>query len=216
MASHNLLLFLFPLLASLTAPVFASNSMYPFNCSDTANGCLAFLYHNNQGLQQEQIAAFYNVSLTEISPIPRGDSQDYIISVIAACKNINGTTAYFYDAPYTVQQNDTFVTVSEQIYSGQAWGVGDEESKFITGNVVSMHLLFGCVASDSQFVVTYTVQQNDTISDIANRLSSTVSGIQSMNSLLITDPNMLVAGWVLFVPVQLTLDVAPSPAPSIN
>ncbi|EEF34470.1 conserved hypothetical protein [Ricinus communis] len=198
MASHNLLLFLFPLLASLTAPVFASNSMYPFNCSDTANGCLAFLYHNNQGLQQEQIAAFYNVSLTEISPIPRGDSQDYIISVIAACKNINGTTAYFYDAPYTVQQNDTFVTVSEQIYSGQAWGVGDEET------------------SDSQFVVTYTVQQNDTISDIANRLSSTVSGIQSMNSLLITDPNMLVAGWVLFVPVQLTLDVAPSPAPSIN
>ncbi|XP_058006460.1 uncharacterized protein LOC131181620 [Hevea brasiliensis] len=211
MASHILLPRLLPLLATLLTQVFAADFMYPFNCSATLKTCDSLLYHINKGLQQEQVAAFYNVNLTQITPIFRGDKQDYFVSVPCSCQNINDTTGYFYDASYLVQENDTFVNVSQQIYSGQAWEVGDEKDKFKTGSRVPMHLLCGCVDSESQVVGTYTVQQNDTISDIASRLYSTVSGIQSLNSALIQDPNLLVVGWVLFVPMELTEGVAPAP-----
>ncbi|KDP26642.1 hypothetical protein JCGZ_17800 [Jatropha curcas] len=215
MASRNLLPYLLPLLATLLSQAFAfPDNMYPFNCLLTTSNCNSLLYHINKGLEKEQIASFYNVSTTQIFPVFRGDQQDYFIAISSSCKNINGTRAYFYDAPYTVQENDTFFEVSEQIYSGQAWRVGDEESKFIVGNVVTMHLLSGCAESNSQVVATYTVQQNDTISYIANTLSSTVSGIVEMNSALIKDPNLLNVGWVLFVPIEQPEPIAPAPSPT--
>lgn len=211
MASHNLFPCLLPLLATLLTQAFAADFMYPFNCSATIKTCDASLYHINKGLQLEQVASFYKVNITQISPIFRGDEQDYFVSVPCSCQDINGTIAYFYDASYLVQQNDTFRNVSDLIYSGQAWNDGDEEGRFITGNLVPMHLLCGCVDSESQVVGTYTVQQNDTISDIASRLSSTVSGILSLNSALIQDPSFLVVGWVLFVPMKQIDNGAPAP-----
>jgi LysM repeat protein len=51
-------------------------------------------------------------------------------------------------------------------------------------------------------VVTYTVQQHDTLSDISTRLSSTVGGIQSMNINLIKNPSSINVDWVLFVPMD--------------
>ncbi|KAI9390495.1 hypothetical protein POPTR_008G187500v4 [Populus trichocarpa] len=65
-----------------------------------------------------------------------------------------------------------------------------------------MHLLCGCTKSKSQIVVTYTVQQHDTLSDISTRLSSTVGGIQSMNINLIKNPSSINVDWVLFVPMD--------------
>ena len=43
-----------------------------------------------------------------------------------------------------------------------------------------MHLLCGCVESDSQIVVTYTVQPLDTLSSTADLLASDVIGMQSL------------------------------------
>eukprot|EP00257_Ricinus_communis_P020764 XP_015580083.1 lysM domain receptor-like kinase 3 [Ricinus communis] len=208
MSSDNLLpSFLIPLLLTLLVRVFASNnSMHPFTCSEESNHvrmCNASLYHINKGLQIDQIAYFYNVSITQITPILNGDRKDYIIMVPCSCENVNGTKAYFYDAIYQVKENDTFLNVSDQMYSGQAWEVGNESSTFITGYQVPMHLLCGCVESESQIVVTYTIEQQDTLSDIASRLSSTTSGILDMNSFVIKDPNFLRPDWVLFVPKEI-------------
>ncbi|GJR17717.1 LysM domain receptor-like kinase 3 [Tanacetum coccineum] len=50
-------------------------------------------------------------------------------------------------------------------------------------------------------MVTYTVQQQDTLSDIANRLSAEVDEIQSVNKALIQKPGSINSGWVLFIPM---------------
>lgn len=98
--------------------------------------------------------------------------------------------------------NDTFVNVSSQIYSGQAWPVGGENTSYKTGEVVPVHLLCGCVESDSQVVVTYTVKEHDTVSDIANRLSSSIDGIESLSKSVSKNTGFIAVDWVLFVPME--------------
>ncbi|XVF29306.1 hypothetical protein REPUB_Repub15cG0109600 [Reevesia pubescens] len=212
MASH-ILLFLAAALFSIT---FASkvspesSFMYPFACSKSSiKTCNASLYHIDYGLDKEQISTFYNINTSQINPIFHGNKQDYLISSLpCSCKDVNSSTAYFYDTSYVVQQNDTFINVSTQIYSGQAFDVGES---LIVGNKVAMHLLCGCLESESQIIVTYTVQQNDTLSDIASLLSANVSDIVRMNRNLIPNPDIIDVGWVLFVPTD--EDGIPAPGP---
>ena len=148
MASHHLLTCLtLPLLVTLLARICTADvSMYPFACSQNIRKCDALLYHINSGLEKEQIASNYSVDPSTFRPISHGYNQDYLIPVPCSCEDIgNGTKVYFYDASYTVQENDRFAEVSAHIYSGQVLGVG--EGNFNTGNKVSMHLLCGCLES---------------------------------------------------------------------
>ncbi|KAI3435181.1 uncharacterized protein J3R85_006418 [Psidium guajava] len=183
MALGNLLPGLLILLAFSAATALAyqvsikDNQMYPFNCSDQITTCNASLYHYDIGLQQDQIAAYYSVSPSQIKPIKHGDQQDYIVSVPCSCQSTGDTISYFYNTSYKVEPHDTFVKVSAQDYSGQVWSLGDEEKRFNVNATVPMFLLCGCVTKDSQTVVTYTVQQHDTLTDIANLLSADLSGI---------------------------------------
>jgi len=65
---------------------------------------------------------------------------------------------------------------------------------------LAIHIPCGCSESDSQIVVTYTVQPNDTPTLIANLLNASLADMLSMNKIL--DPNFkfIDVGWVLFVP----------------
>ncbi|XP_022775846.1 lysM domain receptor-like kinase 3 [Durio zibethinus] len=203
MASHNLLTcIVFPLLLTLLARICAAGvSMFP--CSQDIKKCDALLYHINSGPQKKQIASYYSVDPSTFRYISHRNNQDYLIPVTCTCEDIgNGTKAYLYNASYTVQENDTFAEVSTRIYSGQALEVGGEEKSFITGNKVSMHLLCGCLETQSETIVTYTVQPGDVLSDIATLLSVNINDIQNLNSNLIQNPDDIIAGWVLYVPME--------------
>ncbi|KAL8089455.1 hypothetical protein AgCh_039062 [Apium graveolens] len=180
-------------------------AMNPFTCSlNDSQTCLSMLYQSND-LQREQIAVYYSVNASDVWNITNGNKQDYLVLATCSCKNINGTIAYFYDTVYTVKENDSFPNVSAQYYSGQAWPVGGEGGSFITGAKVPIHLLCGCVPADGKglpiAVVTYTVQQQDTLSKIADRLSSQVDLIQMLNTNLAHNSTYIEAGWVLYVPL---------------
>nr|XP_027099333.1 lysM domain receptor-like kinase 3 [Coffea arabica] len=174
--------------------------IYPFACSNSIKTCNSYLYQHN-GFKKEQIASYYSVNTSQIRPITDNNRNDYLVTVPCSCKNVNGTDGYFYDTDYTLQRNDTFANVSNQIYSGQAWKVGGEEN-YTAGLNATMHLLCGCVESDSQIVVTYTVQPLDTLSSIADLLASDVDGIQSLNTYLAANPSYLDIGWLLYVPME--------------
>ncbi|KAE8055389.1 hypothetical protein FH972_012229 [Carpinus fangiana] len=70
--------------------------------------------------------------------------------------------------------------------SGQAWrDGGDDPTLLVPGTNLSIHLPCGCVEIDSQTVVTYTVQEQDTLSRIAALLSAQQSDIQRLNTPLL-------------------------------
>ncbi|GAA0140664.1 hypothetical protein LIER_01970 [Lithospermum erythrorhizon] len=201
MASTNLIvLFLFLLFVSNVSA--QSSHINPFNCSQKIKTCSSILYQHNN-LPVDRIATLYSVNTSEIKQINHANQQDYLINVPCSCENVNGTIGYFYDTVYKVQANDTFFNVSSEFYSGSAWKVGGEERSFSLGANVTMHLLCGCVETDTQIVVTYTVQEGDTISDIANLLSAKPDEILKLNPHLGSGAGFIVVGWLLYVPMEL-------------
>lgn len=200
--SHHLLACLtLPLLVTLLARICKADGMYPFPCSLEIQKCDAFLYHTNTGLDEVEIASYHSVDPSTFRPISHGNNKDYLIPVSCSCGDIdNGPQAYFYDVYYTVQEGDTFRDVSARFYDGKALEVGGEENNFLTGSKVTMHLICGCLESQSTTVVTYTVQQGDTLSSMATQLSTSVNDIQSLNGNLTSNPNFIKSGWVLYVP----------------
>ncbi|KAJ7953571.1 LysM receptor kinase [Quillaja saponaria] len=206
MAAHDFLPFLLPFVATLFARVFAfdvsvkASLLSPFNCSAQIKTCNASLYHINHNLKIEEIASFYSVNTSQIKPIMHGDKQDYLIRVPCSCHDTNGLSGYFYDTSYKLKLDETFAGVSNRIYSGQAWQV---EEKGLIPEDLPIHLLCGCVESNSQIMVTYTVQLHDTVAGIATQLSAQLSGLVSMNKILLAqNPSFIDVGWVLFVPME--------------
>lgn len=134
-----------------------------------------------------------------ITPIMHGTKQDHLITVPCSCKNSSDLSGYFYDTTYKVRPNDNFVNISNLIFSGQAWPVNGE---LHPDENLTIHIPCGCSESDSQIVITYTVQPNDTTTMIANTLNATLSGMPSMNKVLAQNLEFIDVGWVLFVPKE--------------
>lgn len=173
----------------------------PLNCSiHKAQTCDAFLYHISVGLTTDQIAFYYSVNTSQIKPIAHNNKIDYLISVPCGCKDVDGTIGYFYNTSYKVLGGDTFENVTNRIYSGQVWKIGDEN--LTAWEAVPFNLPCGCVEEDSQVVVTYTVQDHDTLSGIGSGLSAKVDGIEKLNTILTKNPSYIDVGWVLLIPME--------------
>lgn len=99
-----------------------------------------------------------------------------------------------------MEKGNTFTNISNQIYSGQAWNESKEGS-LQPGQEIPIHLLCGCLGGNSK-VVTYTVQDGDTLSDIANLFSSSLDEIQRLNERIRENPSFIDVGWVFFVPME--------------
>ncbi|OIV93060.1 hypothetical protein TanjilG_20722 [Lupinus angustifolius] len=130
----------------------------------------------------------------------RGTKQDYLITVPCSCKKTIDLSGYFYDATYKVNPNDSFLDIKTMIYSGQAW---PNNSVLVSNENLVIHIPCGCSESDSQIVVTYTVQWSDTPTSITNLLNATFDGLVSMNQVLNQNPSFIDIGWVIFVPMEL-------------
>ncbi|PSR89559.1 LysM domain receptor-like kinase [Actinidia chinensis var. chinensis] len=180
--------------------VISSTLMYPLTCSNKVQACTSYLYHISRGQKLEQIASLYSVNTSQIKPITHGTKEDYLVSVPCTCQDVGGTSGYFYDTRYSVRSGDTFENITREFYSGQVLKVGGEKEKFVNGSAVTLHLICGCVERESQEVVTYTVQKDDTLSGIAEIISTTVTTIENFNTHLTKDPSYIDVGWVLFVP----------------
>lgn len=74
------------------------------------------------------------------------------------------------------------------------------ERLFIAGDMISVHLVCGCLEVEAKEIVTYTVQENDTLTGIAELLSAELTGIENLNERFTRNPNLIDVGWVLFVP----------------
>ncbi|WVZ23932.1 hypothetical protein V8G54_002476 [Vigna mungo] len=198
-----LLPFLFPFLATSFVTVFSfqvsikPTNLSPLSCSAKILTCNASLYHISHNLTIQQIASFYSVTSSHITPIKHGTKQDYLITVPCSCKHTSDLSGYFYDTTYKVRPHETFVNISNLVFSGQAWPVN---GTLHPDENLAINLPCGCSESDSQIVVTYTVQPDDTSTVIANLLNASLVDMMSMNKVLAPNFNFIDVGWVLFVP----------------
>lgn len=200
---------LIPLLATscVTVAVFSfqaslkTTHFEPFRCSSMISTCNASLYHISYNHNADDLANFYSVHPSQIKPIMRGTKQDYLITVPCSCNSSNDLGGYFYDTTYKVKPNDSSVEINNIVYSGQAWSIDREVNP---NEDLAIHLPCGCSEKkDSQIVVTYTVQRNDTPISIATLLNATLDDMVSMNEVLVQNPSFIDISWVLYVPREL-------------
>ncbi|KAK7407231.1 hypothetical protein VNO78_08961 [Psophocarpus tetragonolobus] len=187
------------LLTLLATSCVSVTYLEPFKCSPKISICNALLYHISYGLHIDDIAAFYSINTSQIKPITRGTKQDYLITVPCSCRNTNYLSGYFYDTTFKVK-NESFEDIN-YIYSGQVWPI---KGGLDPGEDLTIHLPCGCSErSDSQIVVTYTVQRNDIPASIASMLNATLYGMVTMNQVLSQNPSFIDVSWVLYVPREL-------------
>ncbi|KAK4493528.1 hypothetical protein RD792_018137 [Penstemon davidsonii] len=155
--------------------------------------------HNN--FKIDEVASLYSVNASNIKTISYANKVNYLVPVNCSCKNIDGVIGYFYDVVYKPKSNDTFYDVSVNNFSGVVW---DEvkDTNLTTGVDKTLHLLCGCVATESQVVVTYSVQAHDTVSTISNLLTAESDGIEKLNTYLGSNPSYIDIGWLLYVPME--------------
>ncbi|ONK70016.1 uncharacterized protein A4U43_C05F29350 [Asparagus officinalis] len=134
---------------------------------------------------------------------------DFLVQVPCGCEDTGtGTIAYFHNTKYRVQRDDTPTEITTKVFNGLAWNV---TSILQPEQVITINLLCGCYdGNDQAEVVSYTVQQGDTLSTISSLLSADWGKIVRMNGEILKNPEFLIPGWVLFVPMG-TAVAAPNP-----
>ncbi|KAJ0571267.1 putative protein kinase RLK-Pelle-RLCK-IXb family [Helianthus annuus] len=173
MASSTHFLYLTFFIASFTQvfplnEVMKSSLMYPLTCSDYTHTCDSYLYHISKGHKLDEIASFYSVNTSRITPVNHQSNLDYLVSVRCACeKDNNGNGYYLYDSVYKRKPGESVRYVSDEYYSGQVWYVSGEDEEQLT-----LHLVCGCLDDESRKVVTYTIQAQDTLLGVSQLLSA--------------------------------------------
>ncbi|KAJ0790130.1 putative protein kinase RLK-Pelle-LysM family [Helianthus annuus] len=203
MASSTHFLYLTFFIASFTQvfplnEVMKSSLMYPLTCSDYTHTCDSYLYHISKGHKLDEIASFYSVNTSRITPVTHQSNLDYLVSVRCACeKDNNGNGYYLYDSVYKRKPGEGVRYISDEYYSGQVWYVSGEDEEQLT-----LHLVCGCLDDESRKIVTYTIQAQDTLLGISQLLSAKENEVENLNKALTQDPNYMDIGWVLFVPQE--------------
>ena len=125
---------------------------------------------------------------------------DFLVQVPCQCEDTGtGTITYFHDTRYSVKLGDTPNKVTDNVFSGLAWNMSNE---FQINQEITIHLICGCYeGNDRVQVVSYTVQQGDTLFTISSLLSADWGEIVRMNKRLLKNPDFVIPGWVLFVPM---------------
>nr|XP_043638603.1 lysM domain receptor-like kinase 3 [Erigeron canadensis] len=178
--------------------VIKSTLIYPLTCSNYTHTCDSYLYHISKGHNIEEIASFYSVNPSKITPIKHNTNIDYLVSVQCACKKDNSSDDYYmYDSAYKRKPGESVNYITDEYYSGQVWNVSGVDEEELT-----VHLVCGCVEDESQNVVTYAIQAEDTLIGVSELLNAKEREVENLNKVLTKDPNYIDVGWVLFVPME--------------
>lgn len=148
-----------------------------------------------------QIVSIFNGNASLIQPINRlSVLEDLLVGVSCVCEAINDTmTALFHDTEYRVEQHDTPGTLNAKKFSGLAMNVGDGKSLSVNDNI-TIHMPCGCSTTASHGVLSYAVQEGDTLRNIESLFRSNARYILNLNPSLI-NADFIKPGWILFVPM---------------
>ncbi|XP_040376029.1 lysM domain receptor-like kinase 3 isoform X2 [Oryza brachyantha] len=228
MASHGFLLFFFLFLQHLHVTISlpdhspgrsllaSAPGWQPMPCDaamSSANPvCGSYLYVTPRGRDLSQVASDFaaNASLVQrltrrrLSGSETSDSEEeaLLVSVPCACRVINATMAgLFHDTGYTVKGGDTGDAISSRTFSGLAMDAGGGDGHTLAiGERLVIHLPCGCSSTAPGEVLSYAVQDRDTLGAIASLFGSSSKDILDLNPSL-KDPDFISPGWTLFVPM---------------
>ncbi|KAJ7549788.1 hypothetical protein O6H91_07G069100 [Diphasiastrum complanatum] len=183
-----------------------SQQSEPLSCLDVGRICKAYMHYMlppNTSLQYVQdlfnvrssdIFAESNSTLTDTGP---NYQQSLFVKVKCSCSP--STKQYFANAQINLTTNGTASKSIHEKYEGLAWVANNTANSSTSTGAISIPLLCGCSSTDWDYLLSYVVAKEDTLTLLAERFNSSISAIKTTNNI---SSNHIYNGMVYYIPIN--------------
>ncbi|MCO5600872.1 hypothetical protein L7F22_054989 [Adiantum nelumboides] len=153
------------------------------------------------------VASLFNVGPHDLTLDPRSsmlDAQGLFIRVNCSCIS----SVYLANTSYHATYSSNLTSVISRVYAHLAWAP-NTSLPVTLGRSVHISLLCGCLDNTREYgyLLSYPVQNNDTLISLAFRFESSIPSIVELNN--ITNENVIYINQVYYLPINIVPLVAP-------
>lgn len=194
----------------------------PLNCTDTTRLCTSFLAFKPSPEQNlAVILSMFDVLQEDITV--EGNGRGYVF-IKKNCSCALGLNKYLTNSTFTVRKNNGSVyDLVKDSYDGLAYfPLNFRAAK--KGAVVSLGLMCGCSSGLWNYLMSYVMEDGDSVESLASRFGVSMDSIETVNG--IANPDNVTVGALYYIPlnsvpgepyiVKNDTVLAPAPAPSID
>ncbi|KAL0415173.1 UNVERIFIED_CONTAM: LysM domain receptor-like kinase [Sesamum latifolium] len=193
----------------------------PLNCTDTTRLCTSFLAFKPSPEQTlPVIQSMFDVLQEDVTV--EGNGRGYVF-IRKNCSCASGLRKYLTNTTFTVRENNGSVyDLVIDSYDGLAYFPSNFTRAAKKGAVVSLRLMCGCSSGLWNYLMSYVMQDGDSVESLASRFGVSMDSIETVNG--IANPDNFTVGELYYIPlnsvpgepypVKNGTVPAPAPAPS--
>ncbi|KAF8407101.1 hypothetical protein HHK36_006226 [Tetracentron sinense] len=191
----------------------------PLNCTDTTRLCTSFLAFKPIPTQTlAVIQSMFDVLPEDVTV--EGNGRDYLF-IKKNCSCASQIDKYLTNTTFTVRGDEGLVyEMVMEAYDGLAF-LPNSTRRARSGAVVSLRLLCGCSSGLWNYLMSYVMQEGDSIESLASRFGVSMDSIETVNG--IANPDNVSVGSLYYIPMNsvpgepypLEKDISPAPVPSV-
>lgn len=171
----------------------------PLNCTDTTRLCTSFLAFKPSSEQTlPVIQSMFDVLREDITV--EGNGRDYIF-IKKNCSCASELNKYLTNTTFTVRENNGSVyDLVVDSYDGLAYFPSNFTRAAKKGAVVSLRLMCGCSSGLWNYLMSYVMQDGDSVESLASRFGVSMDSIETVNG--IADPDNITVGALYYIPLN--------------
>nr|ASM47238.1 lysm-containing receptor kinase 4 [Parasponia rugosa] len=191
----------------------------PMNCTDTTRLCTSFLaFKPKENQTLAVIQSMFDVLPGDVT-VEGAGGRGYVF-VRKNCSCASTIKKYVTNTTFTVKSSEGLVyDMVMEAYDGLAL-LPNTTRPARYGAVVSLTLFCGCSSGLWNYLMSYVMEDGDTIESLASRFGVSMDSIEKVNR--IDNPNNVSVGSLFYIPLDsvpgdpypLKADVPPAPAPA--
>ncbi|KAG0492163.1 hypothetical protein HPP92_005561 [Vanilla planifolia] len=195
----------------------------PLNCSDTARLCTSFIaFKAGPNAAIPLVQSMFDVFPEDVTADESSSPGYLFIRKNCSCLY---DKEYLANTTYTVRGREGFVkAMIDRAYGGLA-SLPNSTRRAQVGAVISVHLLCGCSSGLWNYLMSYVIEEGDSVESLSSRFGVSMDNIETVNGM--AGPNGVVLGDVYYIPLNsapgqpylLNKEISPisppSPAPAI-
>lgn len=171
----------------------------PLNCTDTTRLCTSFLAFKPSPQQTlPVILSMFDVLQADVTV--EGNGRDYVF-IKKNCSCALGLHKYLSNTTFTVRENNGSVYgLVRDSYDGLAYFPSNITRAAKKGAVVSLRLMCGCSSGLWNYMMSYVMQEGDSVESLASRFGVSMDSIESVNE--IANPDNVTVGALYYIPLN--------------
>lgn len=183
----------------LLCSIAVAESQTPLNCTDTSRLCTSFLAFKPSTEQTlAVIQSMFDVLQEDITV--EGNGRDYVF-IKKNCSCAYGLNKYLTNTTFTVREEkgSVYDLVAES-YDGLAFFPANFTRAAKRGAVVSLRLMCGCSSGLWNYLMSYVMEDGDSVESLASRFGVSMDSIEKING--IADPDNVTVGALYYIPLN--------------